>query len=140
MDACPFCELASGGADADLVAFWTERALVVPALKQRPNNRGHMLVLPATHVTRLIDADAPLLQELYSVAGRVSMALREAFGATGSTIFQNESAPDQVLSHLHIHVVPRAAGDGFRMPDPTGEELSHEQRREQALALRHALR
>lgn len=140
MDACPFCELAAGRAGEDLVALRTDRVLVVPALKQRRNNRGHMLVLPVTHTTRLADADAPLLHALYSAAGRVSLAVRAAFEATGTTLFQNEDAPDQVLSHLHIHVVPRRTGDGFRMPDPTGEKLDAAVRREQALALRRVLR
>ena len=88
--------------DADLIALRTPLALVVPAPKQRRLNRGHMLVLPRAHVTRLADAEASLLGELYSVAGRVSIVVREAFDATGATLFQNERSPDQVLFHLHI--------------------------------------
>src|SRR5689334_9793353 len=97
MDACPFCEIASGAADADLVALRTPDVLVVPVTHQRPLNRGHVLVLPARHVTRLADAGPALLAEIYGVAGRVSMAVRTAFGATGATIFQNDGSPDQVL-------------------------------------------
>jgi histidine triad (HIT) family protein len=139
MDQCPFCLLAAGGANEDLVALRTPAAIVVPALKQRPLNRGHALILPTAHVTRLIDAEAPLLHDLYSVAARVSMAVRAAFDATGATLFQNDDAPDQVLTHLHVHVVPRRAGDGFRLPDPASAEVSREERRRQALALRRAL-
>lgn len=139
MDQCPFCILAVGREDEPLVALRTPNSLVVPALKQRPRNRGHMLVLPKAHLTRLIDADASLLAELYMLAGRVSMAVRKAFGATGATLFQNDSSPDQVLLHMHIHVVPRREGDNFKLPDPTKDELSREEREQQALALRHAL-
>jgi histidine triad (HIT) family protein len=138
-DACPFCKLAAVGGNDDLVALRTRDLYVVPALKQRRLNRGHMLILPTMHVTRLIDVEPSLLQELLSVAGRVSMAVREAFGATGTTMFLNEAAPDQVLMHLHIHVVPRRTGDEFRMPDPSGQELSREERQGQALAMRRAL-
>jgi histidine triad (HIT) family protein len=136
---CPFCALAAGGVDDELVALRTPNAFVVPALVQRPLHRGHMLVLPASHVTRLIDVEAPLLQELYTVAARVSMAVRKAFGATGATLFQNDDAPDQILLHLHIHVVPRRPGDDFKLPDPVKAVLSREERRHQALALRRAL-
>ena len=139
MNDCPFCKLARLGEDDDLVAQRTSTVYVIPAPKQRRLNRGHMLILPNVHVTRLIDVETPVLQELYSVAGRVSQGVRKAFGATGATLFQNENAPDQVLMHLHIHVVPRRPGDEFRMPDPTGEQISRAERLSQALALRRAL-
>jgi hypothetical protein len=58
MDNCPFCDLAAGRTDTDLVIMRTSNVFVVPALKQRQLNRGHMLVVPAAHVTRLIDAEA----------------------------------------------------------------------------------
>lgn len=139
MEPCPFCEIAAGRADEDLVAHRAPHAVVVPALKQRRANRGHMLVLPTTHVTRLADADPGLLAELFGLAARVGVAARGAFGATGTTLFQNDDAPDQVLHHVHVHVVPRHDGDGFRMPDPSGEVLEREERRAQAGRLRSAL-
>jgi histidine triad (HIT) family protein len=139
MDPCPFCDIAAGAVDGDLVVLRTPGVLVVPASRQRARNRGHMLVLPALHVTRLIDVGAPLLQDIYSAAGRVAMAARTAFGATGATLFQNDGSPDQVLLHVHVHVVPRRAGDDFRMPDPDAAEVGREERRDQAAALRRAL-
>ena len=138
MNDCPFCALAEGG-ENDLIVLRTPGVIVVPALKQRQLNRGHMLVLPSTHVTRTIDVEPSLSAELYEVARRVSMAVRRTFGATGATLFQNDDAPDQELRHLHIHVVPRKAGDDFKLPDPMIEELSREERQHQALALRRAL-
>jgi histidine triad (HIT) family protein len=138
MNDCPFCALAADEENA-LIALRTPGVIVVPALKQRQLNRGHMLVLPSTHVTRTIDVEPLLSAEIYKVAGRVSMAVRQAFGATGATLFQNDDAPDQELSHLHIHVVPRRTGDDFKLPDPMIEELSREERQHQALALRRAL-
>jgi histidine triad (HIT) family protein len=98
-----------------------------------------MLILPTVHVTRMIDVEASLAQELYAVAGHVSMAVRKAFGATGATVFQNDNAPGQELFHLHIHVVPRKAGDDFKLPDPSGQELTREERIQQAHALRSVL-
>ena len=137
MGTCPYCVLAT--VETELFALSTPSVLVVPALKQRRFNRGHMLVLPRAHVTRLRDAEPSLLHELYTVAGCVSAAVRQAFGATGATLFQNDEAPDQELLHLHIHIVPRKAGDDFKLPDPMIEEVGREERLHQALLLKGAL-
>ena len=138
MDQCPFCRYAAE-VENDLIALRTPSVLVVPALKQRRSNRGHMLVVPTTHVTRLIDVDRALLAELYSVAAHVSVAVRQAFGASGWLMFQNETIPDQVLHHIHIHVVPRHKDDDFKLPDPTAEIVSREERQQQALNFRRVL-
>lgn len=137
--ACPFCVLARGGPDDDLVALRTASAFVLPAPRQRPANLGHALVLPRTHVTRIDAMDAAVLHDVYRTVGRVSLALRRAFGATGTLVFQNEDAPDQVLHHVHVHVVPRRPGDDFRLPATQKRELTREERRAQAAALRTAL-
>jgi histidine triad (HIT) family protein len=139
VETCPFCALAAGGADDDLIAVRTRSAFALPAPKQRPRNRGHILIIPNAHVTALADVEPPLLQEIYSLTGRVSIAVRSAFGGTGAMIFQNENLADQVLHHLHIHVVPRSAGDDFKLPDPIKDELSRDERVHQAGALRRGL-
>jgi diadenosine tetraphosphate (Ap4A) HIT family hydrolase len=133
-DECPFCTLAAGS-DDDVVAVRTNSALVLPALWQRPKNRGHMLIIPTAHITRLVDVHPALLHELFGLAGRIAMAVRDVFDATGSLLFQNENLPDQELHHLHIHVVPRRAGDEFRLPDPVKDQLTRAERIAQAKAL-----
>jgi histidine triad (HIT) family protein len=138
MDQCPFCEYAAE-TENDLIAFRTPKVFVLPAIKQRRLNRGHMLVLPTAHITRLIDLDKTFLGELYSVVARVSAAVQQTFGASGVLLFQNETIPGQVLHHIHIHVVPRTEGDDFRLPDPLAQELSDCERRQQAALMRQAL-
>ncbi len=80
MNDCLFCALVSGGENA-LLALRTGSVFVVPSLKQRQLNLGYMLVLSTRHVTRMIDLEPPVVQELYTVAGRVSIAVRQAFSA-----------------------------------------------------------
>lgn len=41
-----------------------------------------------------------------------------AFGAMGTTVLNNNDAPDQVISHLHVHVIPRFEGDDLTIPNP----------------------
>lgn len=139
MAACPFCEIAARDEWADLVAWRTGDVFVVIPPRQRPRNPGHALVLPIDHRTALSSLPPATLATLYRTAGRVGLAQRRVFGATGTTMFQNETAPDQVLEHLHVHVVPRFPGDGFAMPDPGIVDVSREVRAAQARALRDAM-
>lgn len=139
MAVCPFCQIAAGEVDSDLVAYRSANVFVLPALTQRENNRGHVLVLPTAHVIELVGAPPGLLRELFDVVARVSRAALPAFGAVGTTIFQNNGAPDQILSHLHVHVVPRFANDDFRIPEPAISVIDPAIRAAQAAALARAL-
>ncbi|MGW2485747.1 HIT family protein [Streptomyces sp. NPDC001606] len=136
---CVFCRIGGGEADEDLVAYRSESVFVVPTLKQRRNNPGHALVLPVSHATDLHGLPAALLHEVFDVAARVTRAVKDAFGAVGSTVMQNNHIPGQVFHHVHVHVVPRFADDAFRLPDPALRETPRDVRLARAAALRRAL-
>lgn len=104
---CPFCEIGAGSADQDLMALRTERVFVVPTMKQRRSNPGQVIVCPVEHVTALHMVEASLLAEVFGVVARLTSAVPAAFGAMGTTVLNNNHAPDQALRHLHVHVIPR---------------------------------
>jgi histidine triad (HIT) family protein len=59
------------------------------------------------------------------VAQKIARASLKAFGADGITIQQfNESAGGQVVFHLHVHVIPRKAGEPMKPPASVKEEAS----------------
>jgi histidine triad (HIT) family protein len=138
-EPCPFCAIGSGDVDQDLVVFRTGDVFVVPTLKQRAANRGQVVVLPVAHVTALHEAGPALRAELFDAVATLASAMADAFGAAGSTVFQNAGAPGQEVAHLHVHVVPRFTGDGFVMPDPAIQAAPHPLRAELAMRLRQAL-
>ncbi|MFI1364766.1 HIT family protein [Streptomyces griseochromogenes] len=137
---CAFCGIGRGEIDEDLVVCRSDNVFVVPALKQRRRNPGHALVLPVSHVTGLHEVPTELLHEIFEVTARVTAAVKDAYGAVGSSVLQNNHIPGQVLHHVHVHVVPRFDGDAFRMPDPELCEAPRSVRLERAGALRDALR
>jgi len=139
MVGCDFCGIGTGQVDADLVAFRSANVFVVPTLRQRANNRGHALVLPVAHVPSLHDAAPELLAEVFDVVARVTRVVPDLYGAFGSTVFQNNSSPEDVLFHLHVHVVPRFDDDHFAMPDPAVSRLPRDERLRQADGLGRAL-
>ena len=136
---CPFCSLAGGLIDQDLVVLQTPAVFVIPTLTQRRSNPGQVIVLPRAHIVGLPAADPALLGELFTVVARIAAAAPAAFGAAGTTTFNNNSAPDQDLAHLHVHVVPRHHGDRFVIPNPERQAVPRHERAEIAARLRHAL-
>jgi histidine triad (HIT) family protein len=137
---CPFCLIGAGDVDRELVAYRTRRIFVLPVPWQRTNNLGHCLILPTMHVTSLHAASPDLLTELFDVVSQVTAAVRDAFGAPGSMVLQNNNVPDQTLFHLHVHVIPRSPGDGFTLPDNTKLQIPFAVRAQQAAQLREILR
>lgn len=108
--SCPFCPPA-----ADALTFAGApgaRAL----LNLKPILPGHCLIVPARHVERLLDLGEGETAALAGFARNVSALLLDTFGATGiDWTLQDGVEAGQTVMHLHLHLIPRYAGD---FPDP----------------------
>lgn len=111
--SCVFCGLLAGDGPAVWVARYQATAAFLP-LPEGSLAPGHTLVVPTEHVVGVQDASPRCLAETIGLVQRVSVALRAALGATGVNVL-NASGPgsEQSVPHLHFHVVPRWADDGF---------------------------
>jgi len=111
MPDCVFCKIINGQIPA---ATLVETDRVVSFLDVNPVNPGHALVVPRRHVESLLDMTQDELQAVASTARRVAAAVVEATGSPAFNILQNEgAAAGQVVGHVHVHVIPRRADDGF---------------------------
>ena len=82
-----------------------------------PRASGHALVLPKAPARNILDVSSDDLAHVMKVAQKIAKASVEVFRADGVTIQQfNESAGGQVVFHLHVHVIPRAAGVAMKPP------------------------
>jgi histidine triad (HIT) family protein len=96
-----------------------------------PQADGHVLVIPRAPSRNLLDADPAIFKPLYETVQVVARAVQQAFGADGVLIKQyNEQAAGHTIFHLHVHVVPRKAGEELR---PHGGRMA-----DQALLAKHA--
>ena len=115
-DGCVFCTARDGDDEERLVVRRGEGAFVL--LNKFPYASGHLMVAPNRHVgafTELDDAEALELHRLTSAAMR---ALDATFRPEGYNVGWNlgRVAGAGVLDHVHLHVVPRWAGDTNFMP------------------------
>lgn len=134
---CAYCDVFSGRASGPPVALETDE-LVSFIGRYQPTGPGYSLVVSRRHVSDVHALKAEELQPTLAAVQRVSRAVISAFGVSGTTIMQNNGPPGQRVMHLHFHVVPRWAGDGYPCESDAEVDLSELER--QADLLRAHLR
>jgi ATP adenylyltransferase len=82
-------------------------------LNRYPYNNGHVLVAPRRHVADLWDLSSDELRELFSLVSLGSRVLAMEYRTEGMNIGMNlgKAAGAGIVDHLHVHLVPRWAGD-----------------------------
>lgn len=110
--SCMFCDIVAGQAPASLVYTDDE---VVAFLDIHPINPGHILVAPRAHAACLADLEAETGGHLFQVGRKLAAAVRRSgVRCEGVNLFLADGqAAGQTVFHVHLHVVPRFAGDGF---------------------------
>jgi diadenosine tetraphosphate (Ap4A) HIT family hydrolase len=81
----------------------------------QPVNPGHLLVDPVKHASYLADLDGTSAGRLMAIAHSLAAGLRASgLRCEGVNLFlaDGEAAMQEVF-HVHLHVFPRFAGDGF---------------------------
>ena len=83
-----------------------------------PVNPGHPLLIPFRHVADFFDATDAEHAALLALVREAKTLLDDRFRPDGYNVGVNVSeAAGQTVMHLHVHVIPRYAGD---MADPRG--------------------
>jgi histidine triad (HIT) family protein len=91
-----------------------EDAAVAAFLSNRPVNVGHTLVVPKKHYENIFNIPEKETAYLFTIVKRVAQAVKEATGAEGIRIVQNNGeAAGQVIFHLHIHIIPLKPNNQF---------------------------
>lgn len=102
---CPFCEY---GATGPFLAG-DAHAFVIEPLE--PVVPGHVLVIPRVHVEDFTEDFAVSMAVMKTAAMYAWSHLGDC-----NLITSRGSAATQTVRHLHVHLVPRFAGDGLRLP------------------------
>ncbi|WP_425545782.1 HIT family protein [Aeromicrobium alkaliterrae] len=109
--ACPFCRIAAGGAQSELVVHRGETCFVV--LNLYPYNPGHLMVVPHRHVADYTELTEPETSEVAALTQQALRAIRQVSQPHGFNVGLNLGgvAGGSLSQHLHQHVVPRWSGD-----------------------------
>jgi len=110
--ACIFCEYAGSKNDQEnLVVYRGRRNFIL--LNRFPYTSGHVMVAPYEHVDTLLAAARETLEEMILLTCESERHLRAIYRPSGLNLGMNlgESAGAGIAGHVHMHVLPRWAGD-----------------------------
>jgi diadenosine tetraphosphate (Ap4A) HIT family hydrolase len=108
---CPFCHINPS-------RIFYNSNLVKGIWDSYPLNPGHALLIPHRHISRWFDATFEEQAALTSAIEQAKAAIEKQHSPNGFNIgFNDQKAAGQTVPHLHIHVIPRYAGD---VADPRG--------------------
>ncbi len=108
---CPFCNLPAarilGGDELGIIAS-----------DGFPVSPGHTLIIPRRHIGSFFEATAAERASLLQLLDRAKAIIDAEFRPDACNIGINDGpAAGQTIAHLHIHLIPRYAGDSA---DPRG--------------------
>ncbi len=106
---CPFCSL-----DPSRAEHHTE--LITVLRDAYPVSPGHMLIIPNRHVATWFEASGEEQAAILEAISNARQLIERDHRPDGDNIGMNSgAAAGQTVPHLHLHVIPRYAGD---VPDP----------------------
>ena len=115
-DGCVFCRAAASADEDGLVVARGERAFVL--VNKFPYASGHLMVAPYRHEGEFGDLADEEALEIHRLGSVALGALAETMRPQGFNLGWNlgRIAGAGVVDHVHLHVVPRWAGDTNFMP------------------------
>lgn len=109
--SCPFC-------DFEEYRVVTSNVYAVAIYDGYPVSVGHALIIPRRHIASFFDATREEQTALLDLLAEMQEILVKERNPDGFNIGINVGeAAGQTVMHLHIHLIPRYAGD---QPDPRG--------------------
>lgn len=109
---CVFCATVESGDDEENLLLYRAQFCFV-MLNRYPYTTGHLMIAPYRHVSRLLQVDQDVTDEMMRIARRAEATLEEVYRPDGLNLGMNlgEAAGAGIEQHIHLHVLPRWKGD-----------------------------
>ena len=109
---CVFCNAAGSADDREnLIVHRAQHNFII--LNRFPYTNGHVMIVPYSHLSSLTALPEEGLLEIMRLARAAERNLRGVYHPDGLNMGINlgRSAGAGIADHLHMHVLPRWAGD-----------------------------
>ncbi|KIK57137.1 hypothetical protein GYMLUDRAFT_173032 [Collybiopsis luxurians FD-317 M1] len=111
---CAFCRIIANEAPSNRVY---ENDKVVAFLDIMPLRKGHTLVVPKAHYSRLSELPPEYAAAVGEAISKVAHALTEALGNTALNVVCNQEYA-QAVPHVHYHIIPAPSFDSSSLSSP----------------------
>ena len=109
--SCPLCSI-----DENCIAFSND--FLIAIWDPFPVSSGHLLIVPHRHASVWSDLNSVEKSAIWSAIDQGQAVICERFRPDGFNVgFNERAAAGQTISHFHLHIIPRYAGD---VADPRG--------------------
>lgn len=114
MSECIFCAILAGRSEGSFV-YRDEICSAFMDIHQP--TAGKVLVVSNRHAASLAELPAEVAGHMFQIAQRIAAALRRSeLPCEGINLFLADGrAAGQEVLHVHLHVLPRVAGDGIAL-------------------------
>jgi ATP adenylyltransferase len=112
ISGCVFCSAPAANRDEEmLIVLRGVKNYVI--LNRFPYTSGHVMIVPYTHTADFSGLEKDTAAEMIVLAQRVQAALESVYHPDGFNLGMNlgHSAGAGIADHLHLHLLPRWAGD-----------------------------
>jgi ATP adenylyltransferase len=112
-DSCIFCDAIRDPTQDERNFVLHRGAYAFVILNLYPYISGHLMIAPNAHLGELDAAPKETTDEIMDLAKRCQTALREAYSPQGFNLGMNlgRAAGAGIADHIHLHLMPRWAGD-----------------------------
>jgi histidine triad (HIT) family protein len=111
---CVFCSIIEGQIP---IAEVYQDANFLVLMDKYPINIGHTLVIPKLHYDNLLLMPHAEVGRLYSLVAIIAESVVTAVNGDGFNVGQNNGiAANQIVPHVHVHIIPR-----FKFDSPDGK-------------------
>lgn len=106
MEDCIFCKIVKGKVPATVVH---EDDNSIAFLDIQPTAKGHVLVIPKTHIVTMTDASNHDISEIFALVKNLMTRMKSNLPCDYVQI----SVVGEQVPHFHIHLIPRYHNDNF---------------------------
>jgi histidine triad (HIT) family protein len=116
-ERCIFCKIINKSIP-NAIVYEDDKFLVF--LDKYPINHGHTLVIPKDHFDNILEMPTNLVGEIHSLVPLIARAVISTIGGNGFNVSQNNGkSANQIIPHVHIHIVPRFPAEKIKGQWPT---------------------
>ena len=109
-EECVFCKIVKGE-KLEKVIYENDNFFSI--LDINPAVEGHSLVISKKHFETILDMPDSLSPELFDCIKNTALILMKKYNAEGFNVISNNfEVAQQIVKHVHFHIMPRKKGDG----------------------------